>query len=106
MIFLVAYIALVATVASLTRLVTTDEITAPFRVRLRKWSGQYGFWTRATDCDRCTSVWIAPIPTLAFVLAVAHSSPSWGVVDALGAWIPVSFGVAYLSFILIHRGEQ
>jgi hypothetical protein len=106
MIYLVGLIVLVATVASLTRLATTDEISAPWRVKVRAWSGEFGFFTRMLECDRCAAVWVSFLPTGAYLWNLVGNQPSWGVIDGLAAWIPMSLGVAYLSFLLILRGEK
>lgn len=106
MIYLVAYLALVATVASLTRLATTDEITAPWRVAVRAKYGMNGFIPRMLECDRCTAVWVAWLPTLFYVAGCAATHAWWVWIFAAVAWIPASLGVAYLSFLLITRGER
>jgi hypothetical protein len=104
--YLIGLVVLVALVASLTRLATTDEISAPWRVRVRAWSGEFGFFARLIECDRCTAVWIAPLPTGAYLWNFVGNQPSWGIIDGLGAWIPMSLGIAYLSYLLILRGEK
>lgn len=107
MIFLVALVVLVGLVASMTKLAWDDEITAPLRVGLREKYGSSGFFVRALECPRCTAVWLSPLPTaaaLGIMGAALGLSWAWWIVVAL-AWIPVSFSVAYLAFIMIIRGE-
>lgn len=106
MIYFVGFIALVATVASLTRLATTDEIAAPWRVKVRAKYGPNGFVPRMLECDRCTAVHAAWIPTLAAVALTGIGQPWWVWPILAVLWIPVSLGVAYLSYLLIYRGEK
>lgn len=104
MIFLVALVLLVGLVASLTKLAWDDEITAPFRVKLREKHGDQYFWVRALECPRCTSVWASFLPTLATLAGFGvFGGLNWIIVGL--AWIPVSFSVAYFAFIMIIRGE-
>lgn len=107
MTLLVALVVLVGLVASVTKLAWDDEITAPWRVNLRKKYGDRNFWVRALECPRCTGVWASFIPTAATLGLLGYAYGAdwvWWILLAL-AWIPVSFSVAYLAFILIIRGE-
>lgn len=101
---IVALVILVFLVASLTKLAWDDVITAPWRADLRQKHGDYYFWVRVLECPRCTSVWVAPLPTaavLAFLVGLGEL-PIW---VAAGSWLPGSFAVAYAAYILILRGE-
>jgi len=105
MIYLVALIVTVATVASTTRLARTDVITAPWRVKLNLWSERTGrglFWLEVLECFRCTSVWISAPVTLFFGSAALVLSGvgwiTWLVASLL--WIPTSFGISYLAYLL------
>ena len=94
----------VALTASLTRLATTDEITAPLRVKIREKWGIHSFPARMLECDRCAGFWVA-LPVNLTILAIAASTniiPGW--LAAL-AWIPSSLATSYLAFLLILRGE-
>lgn len=110
MILLVALIVTVGLVASSTKLAWDDEITAPLRIKLREYrdkTGRLDGWVRALECPRCTSVRLSPVLTLPtiVILGVVYD---FGLVSWLLAglaWIPVSFSVAYLAFIMIIRGE-
>jgi hypothetical protein len=104
---LIVLVVLVATVASITRLMTTDEITAPWRVKIRRRSGEFGFLTRLLECNRCAAVWAAPLPT-GLTLGCAmllESAPWWMWAISPVLWILTSLGVAYLAFLLLLRGE-
>lgn len=107
MIYLVALILLVACTASFSRLAHEDEITAPWRVKLREQRGDHDFWVRALECLRCTAVWVSPLPT-AITLAVFSYGLDlhwiWWIILAV-LWIPISKAVAYLAFVLYIRGE-
>lgn len=110
MILLVALVVLVGLVASATKLAWDDEITAPLRIRIREYrdrTGRLDGWVRALECPRCTAVRLSPVLT-APVIAILGMVYDFGAVSWLVAglaWIPVSFSVAYFSFILIIRGE-
>ena len=110
MILLVALIVTVGLVASVTKLAWDDEITAPLRIRLREYrdrTGRFDGWVRALECPRCTSVRLAPVltaPTIA-ILGVVYDFGAVSWLLAGLSWIPVSFSVAYLAFIMIIRGE-
>lgn len=104
MVYLISLILLVGLVASLTKLAWDDEITAPFRVKLREKYGDHNFWVRALECPRCTSVWISFIPTAAVLAGFGIFLDLNWLALAL-AWIPASFSVAYFAFIMIIRGE-
>lgn len=105
MIYLVALIVTVATVASTTRLARTDVITAGWRVRLNAYherTGRAAFWLDMLECFRCTSVWVSAPVTLfygsaALVLGEA-TWVTWLVASLL--WIPTSFGISYLAYLL------
>lgn len=100
MIYLVALVIVVALTASLTRLARTDEITALWRVTIRAWSGENGFFTDLLECARCTSIWTAPIAVIpALALAVAYTGLPWLAAILMG--IPVSKAVAYLAYLLL-----
>lgn len=105
MVYLVVLIMLVALTASLTRLATTDEITAPMRVAAREKYGPQSKLVKALDCDRCAAWWLSVLllnPGTLAILATVHLIPSW--LAAL-AWIPSAFATSYLAFLLILRGE-
>lgn len=110
MILFVALVVLVGLVASATKLAWDDEITAPLRVRIREYrdkTGRFDGWARALDCPRCTAVRLSPIltaPTIGILGVVYDFGPVSWLLAGL-AWIPVSFSVAYLAFILVLRGE-
>lgn len=100
-IHLIVLVVLVASVASFARLAVDDEITAPFRVKVEKRYGEWGFWTRLIQCTRCVSVWIAPmhvVPVLA-CYTLLGLIPWW--ISLLSA-IPASMGVAYLAFRFVR----
>lgn len=102
MIALVFLVLAVALTASLARLARVDVITAGWRVKIREWSGEHGFFTDMLECHRCTSVWTAPPSVLALgggLLAACGVSPWVWLVAAL-LWIPVSFGISYLAYLL------
>ena len=110
MIPLVAYVALVGLIASMTKLAWDDEITAPLRVWLRGYSertGRLTNWARALECPRCTSVrmaWFATPPVMAVLGYAYQASPAWWAI--LAALTPlVAFSAAYYSYVLILRGE-
>lgn len=112
MIYLVALILLVATVASFTRLVHEDVIAAPWREKLRKNQDGYGrirrtFVEAVDTCFRCAAVWVSPLPTAVALSIWGYSADlAWGWWAVLAAlWIPVSKGISYLAFILYIRGE-
>ena len=102
MIYLVLLIVTVATVASTTRLARTDVITAGWRVKVREWSGEYGFWSDMLACFRCTAVWVSPLVTAFYGSAALVLSDSgwltWFIAALL--WIPASFGISYLAYLL------
>lgn len=107
MIALVFLVLTVATVTSATRLVRTDVITAGWRVKIREWSGEHGFFTEMLECFRCTAAWVSPPITLTFgggLLAAYGVSPWIWLIAAL-LWIPVSFGISYLSYLLFLYEE-
>lgn len=104
MIYLIAYVALVACVASTTRLAQDDEITAPWRHRLREKHGQYWFWNRMLECARCTSVWTAiPWTILAGAGAIGFGAVWWHV---LVLSVPCWWATAYLAYLMILKGEN
>lgn len=110
MILLVAYVALVGLVASMTKLAWDDEITAPFRVWIRDYSARTGRltnWARALECPRCTSVrmgWFATPPVLATLGYFYGADPVWWLILA-ALYIPVAFSASYYAYVLILRGE-
>ena len=110
MILFVALIVTVGLVASATKLAWDDEITAPMRLKLRDYrdrTGRLDGWVQALECPRCTSVRLSPVltaPVIA-VLGVVYDFGALSWLLAALAWIPVSFSVAYLAFIMIIRGE-
>ena len=106
MIYLVALVITVALTASLTRLARIDKIAAPWRVKVRAWSGEHGFFTDLLECSRCTSIWTSAIAVLpALGLAVAYLDLPWLAAIILG--IPVSKAVAYLAYLLLRvEGED
>ena len=106
MVILVGLILVVSLTASLTRLVRTDEITAPWRVWLRTKNGRLAWFVRdMLECGRCTSIWTSPFAVFpALALAVAYLDLPWLAAVLLG--IPVSKAVAYLAFhLLILEGD-
>lgn len=107
MIFLVGLVLMVGLVASLTKLAWDDEITAPFRVRMREKRGDMDFWVRALGCPRCTSVWISLGTHLLALTGLGIflnlSGLAWLAMALV--WLPISMSVAYFAFILIIRGE-
>lgn len=109
-ILFVSLVVLVGLVASSTKLAWDDEITAPLRVRLREYrdkTGRFDGWVRALECPRCTAVRLSPVLT-APAIGILGAVYDFGAVSWLLAglaWIPVSFSVAYLAFIMIIRGE-
>lgn len=107
MVYLVALIVLVATVASFSRLAHEDIITAPWRANRRTKYGPDNFVNRMLECLRCTSSWVAIPFTLATILAFlvfADASALGTVLALLGAY-PISQGVGYLAYVLYLRGE-
>lgn len=102
MIYLVLLVVTVATVASATRLVRTDVIAAPWRVKIREWSGEHGFFTAMLECFRCTAVWVSPAVTAFYGAAALVLDGSgwlaWFVAALL--WIPTSFGISYLAYLV------
>lgn len=100
MIYLVALVIVVALTSSLTRLARIDRITAPWRVKVRAWSGEHGFFTDLLECSRCTSIWTAPVAVFpALALAVAYMHLPWLAAIIIG--IPISKAVAYLAYLLL-----
>ena len=104
MIYLIAYVILVACVASTTRLLGDDVILAPWRVRLRQQMGPDWFWNRVLECGRCTSVWTAiPWTILTIPVAWAFGATWWApVILAPFVW----WSAAYLAFLLLLKGEN
>lgn len=105
MVYLVGLLLLVALTASLTRLVTTDEITAEWRTRIINGKKTPYMVAKALDCDRCTAFWISALiinPAALAIAASLHVLPGWA---AAIAWIPSAFSTSYLAFLLIIRGE-
>lgn len=104
MIYLIAYVVLVACVASTTRLLRDDEITAPWRVKIYKKYGPGWFWNRMLECARCTSVWTAsPWTVLTIPVAIAFGAPWWQPVIAAPA---IWWASSYHAYLLILKGEN
>lgn len=104
MVWIVSFVMVTASVASLTRLMTTDKITAKIRAKLISKYGPESFVTGVLTCDRCASVWaaIGHMPFMLGGLTVAGLIPWWSV--PLLA-VPFVLGVSYLAFLLLIRGE-
>jgi hypothetical protein len=110
MIALVVLVVCVATVASAVRLVKDDIITGPWRANLRDKSeqtGKYRFWVDMLECGRCTSVWVSPPITALFGAALLLGYDADWITWFIAAvvWIPVSFGISYLAFLLYSTEE-
>ena len=103
MVAFVFLILTVATVASATRLLHMDVVSAPLRVKIRNWSGEHGFFTDMLECPRCCAVWVSPPVTAALGggLLAACGVSAWTWLIAALLWIPVSFGISYLAYLLI-----
>jgi hypothetical protein len=108
MIYLVAMVLVVSLVASLTRLATTDRITAPQRVKVRDKYGTESFVATMLECDRCTSYWVAKI-VMPFVLAAIGIYEHADLIDILflaAAYMPSAHAVSYLAFHLLLLEEK
>lgn len=82
------------TVYRLTRLVTTDVLTAPIREWVQARYDRLGY---LVGCDWCSSMWIAPAP----VILAACWPASTAVVVALG--IPAMSAVAGITAQIVDR---
>jgi len=105
MVWAVLFVIVTASVASLTRLITTDKITRKWRLRLFEKYGENSFISGILDCDRCASVWAA-ILHMPFTLGglCAAGLIAWWSIPLLA--VPFVLGVSYLGFLLLQRGES
>ena len=81
----------------LTRLVTTDTLTAPAREGVQARYDRLGY---LVGCDWCSSMWLAPGPVLLGVLA---PDSTWSLV-VLG--IPAASAVVGITATLVGRWED
>lgn len=107
MVYLVALIVLVATVASFSRLAHEDVITAPWRAGRREKYGPDNFVNRMLECFRCTASWVSIPFTIVAILAflVFGDASVLGWITGLVLAYPTSQSVGYLAYVLYLRGE-
>jgi hypothetical protein len=103
MIYLIAYVVLVAGIASTTRLVRDDVVLAGWRLNLLEKYGPHWFWNRVLECARCTSVWTAIPWTLAATGYAWLNGTDW---KFLVATPLVWWAAAYHAYLLILKGEN
>lgn len=98
MIYLVAFVVLVLATARLTRLIHFDDITAKWRLGLKRGS----FLERGAFCPWCASVW-ASIILCPFAMAGLWLWGGWSLCGALWATGPLILATSYPAGWLVHK---
>lgn len=98
MIYLVGFVVLVLATARLTRLIHFDDITAKWRLGLKRGS----FLERGAFCPWCASVW-ASIILCPFTMAGLWLWGGWSPWGALWVTGPLILAVSYPAGWIVHK---